>query len=128
MDLKEKIAARRAELQREEEAEEDKKARERAALDREKAKLREEEENVVKELSEKVVRQKILEINTWLQEPSEGNDGVDTSQINDAETTSAVSEEMQIRVDNEVQKKIEAHINSLASRRFTFVEKWTFRL
>lgn len=108
MDLNQKIAERRAELQRQETAEAARKRQE--VL--EQMQQEEEQKNAIKESAEKEAAHKIQEIDARLHG-----------------TTEKVSVEappvLDQRVKQEAEKKVDAHIRELASKRFTKKERWT---
>lgn len=124
MDLNQKIAERRAELQREQTAEEERKKLE--AL--EQARLRQEEERAIQELAEKEASQKVQVIEALLHKPKEDMDHAEQGQIVLAPTEDVFSAETQKRVTEEADKKVAAHITKLASERMTSSEKWSFGL
>jgi len=111
LDLNQKIAERRAQLQKEEATQEALKRQE--AL--EKRQQEQARERAIKESAEKEAAQKIQEIEAQLH-------GTKEHVSTDA---ASVLEE---RVGQEAKKKVDAHISALANKRFTKVENWAFGL
>jgi hypothetical protein len=108
LDLNQKIAERRAELQRQEAAEDARKRQETL----EQIQQEEAQERAFKESAEKEAAHKIQEIDARLQGAKEPI-SVDAAPVIDE------------RVSQEAKKKVDAHISKLASQRFTKRECWT---
>lgn len=111
MDLNQKIAERRAQLQKEEAAQEARKRQE--AL--EKRQQEQARERAIKEAAEKEAAQTIQEIEAQLHSTKE-KVSTDAAPVLDE------------RVSQEAKKKVDAHISALANRRFTKGENWSFGL
>lgn len=124
MDLNQKIAQRRAELQRAQAVEEERKRQE--AL--EQIRLRQEEENEIQELAEKEASQKVQVIEALLQEPKEDIARIEKNQVVLIETEGDFSAEKKKRVAEEAKKKVAEHIRKLAVKRMTSSENWSFGL
>ena len=104
MDLNTKIAERRAELQREEAAE----IELRRSEERAQAQLRQAEEKAIQESVQKEAEQQIQAIESRLQ--------------------GSATAEQDEPVSPAAQKKVDAHIRSLANKRFTKSENWKLGL
>lgn len=111
MDLNQKIAERRAQLQKEEAAQEARRRQE--AL--EQRQREQAEKRAIQESAEKEAAQKIQEIEAQLHGTKE--------QVS-TDAASVLDE----RVSQEAQRKVDAHISSLANKRFTKGENWAFGL
>lgn len=101
MDLNTKIAERRAELQREQVAEDARRRQEALELEQ----RRQAQERAIKESAEKEAAQKIQAIEAQLQ----GRPAMDPE-----------------RISQEAEKKVDAHIRTLARERITKGENWKF--
>lgn len=111
MDLNQKIAERRAQLQKEEAAQEARKRHE--ALEK---RLQEQaRERAIKESAEKEAAQKIQEIEAQLHGTKE-------------QVSTDAAPVLDERVSHEAKKKVDAHISALANKRFTKGENWAFGL
>ena len=124
MNLNQKIAERRAELQQEHAAEEERKRQK--AL--EQIRLRQEEEKQIQELAEKEASQKVQVIEALLQEPTEGIAHTEKSQVVLMQRGGDFSDEKQKRITEEAEKKVAAHIAKLANDRMTSSENRNFVL
>lgn len=111
MDLNQKIAERRVQLQKEEAAQEVRKRQE--AL--EQRQREQAQERAIKESAEKEAAQEIQKIEAQLHGTKE--------QVS-TDAASAVDE----RVSQEAKRKVDAHISALAGKRFTKGENWAFGL
>ncbi|WP_047219852.1 MULTISPECIES: hypothetical protein [Delftia] len=111
MDLNQKIAERRAQLQKEEAAQEALKRQE-ALEQRQREQAR---ERAIKESAEKEAARKIQEIEAQLHSTKE-KVSTDAAPVLDE------------RVSQEAKKKVDAHISALANKRFTKGENWVFGL
>jgi hypothetical protein len=111
LDLNQKIAERRAELQRKEAAEDARKQQ--AAL--EQMQQEEAQKRAIKESAEKEAAHKIQEIDARLQ-GTKAPVSVDAAPVLDK------------RVSQEAMKEVDAHIKNLAGKRFTKQENWAFGL
>ena len=111
MDLNQKIAERRAQLQKEEAAQEALKRQE--AL--EKRQKEQACERAIKESAEKEAAQKIQEIEVQLHGTKE-------------QVSTGADSVLDERVRQEAKRKVDAHISSLARKRFTKGENWAFGL
>lgn len=121
MDLNKRIAERRAELQREQAAETERKKQEA----REKAELYRAKERVVEELAEKEAESRIQLIQAKLQGYEEGVTRVEKILAISEEVT---SDETQKLVNDETDRKVRKHIRELASQRMTSSENWSLGL
>ena len=108
MDLNQKIAERRAELQRQEAAED---ARKRQEL-LEQKEQQQAQERAIKKSAEKEAAHKIQQINARLHGTTE-------------KVSVESAPELDERVTQQTNKKVDAHIRELASKRFTKRERWT---
>jgi uncharacterized membrane protein len=111
LDLNQKIAERRAQLQKEEAAQEALKRQE-ALEQRQREQAR---ERAIKESAEKEAARKIQEIEAQLHSTKE-KVSTDAAPVLDE------------RVSQEAKKKVDAHISALANKRFTKGENWAFGL
>lgn len=111
MDLNQKIAERRAQLQKEEAAQESRKRQE-ALEQRQRAQA---QERAIKESAEKEAAQKIQEIEAQLRGTME-------------QVSTDAAPVLDERVSQEAKKKVDAHISALANKRFTKGENWSFGL
>lgn len=111
MDLNQKIAQRRVQLQKEEATQTARKRQE--AL--EKRQQEQARERAIKEAADKEAVQKIQEIEAQLHSTKE-KVSTDTAPVLDE------------RVSQEAKKKVDAHISALANKRFTKGENWAFGL
>jgi len=124
MDLNKKIAERRAELQRDQALEIERRRREA----REQAELRQAEERVIQELAEKKARQKVQTIEVLLREPKESIAPVELDQVHSVGEADDCTDQNQRRVTEEVEKRVEKHIRKMAQERMTSNENagfWT---
>lgn len=122
MDLNQKIAERRAELQREQAAEEERKKQE----ERERVQLRQQEEKVIQELAAKEANEKVQAIEARLQAAREGETPIGGNVIIPVKREDGYFDEKQKRVTEEAERKVSEHIRKLAQDRMTSSENWSF--
>jgi len=115
LDLNKRIAERRAELQKEQAAEEEIRKKE----EQEKKDLQIAEEKAKRELVEKEAELKIQQINSRLQGAGEEIPHSDDTHETSQERKSDPFEEDRNSINEEAQKRADAHIRNLASKRMT---------